>query len=88
MDSRDIEARVAAFLARDPRDVVAAYVFGSVARGTAREDSDVDVAVLLAHEPPRTLAGLMLGLEGDLGDLDAFVAAIRRRLGPNGSTAG
>ena len=47
-------------------DVVAAYLFGSVTRGTARSTSDVDVAVLLATDPPRTLDGLYLGLEGEL----------------------
>jgi predicted nucleotidyltransferase len=46
--------------------IVAAYLFGSVARGTARADSDVDVAVLLEKDPPPTLAGLHLDLEGDL----------------------
>ena len=43
-----------------------AYLFGSVARDTATPNSDVDVAVLLAAAPPRTLAGLHLGLEGEL----------------------
>lgn len=33
-------------------DVVVAYLFGSTARGTAGPTSDVDVAVLLAPEPP------------------------------------
>jgi hypothetical protein len=47
-------------------DVVAAYLFGSVARGTAKPASDVDVAVLLTGDPPRTVDGLGLGLEGDL----------------------
>lgn len=46
--------------------IAAAYLFGSVARGTARPDSDVDVAVLLEEDPPGTLAGLHLDLEGDL----------------------
>ena len=36
--------------------VVAAYVFGSVARAAARAGSDADVAVLVT-EPPRTLRG-------------------------------
>ena len=39
------------------RDVVAAYLFGSVARGDARADSDVDVAVLLAAGEPADTAG-------------------------------
>ncbi|WP_313054982.1 type VII toxin-antitoxin system MntA family adenylyltransferase antitoxin [Pseudomonas lopnurensis] len=38
---------VEAALARHP-DIKLAYVFGSVARNTARPDSDVDVAVLAA----------------------------------------
>jgi predicted nucleotidyltransferase len=33
------------------------YLFGSVARGTAHAGSDVDVGVLLAEDPPRTLEG-------------------------------
>jgi predicted nucleotidyltransferase len=47
-------------------DLVAAYLFGSVARDTAGPGSDVDVAVLLASEPPAQLAGLRLDLEADL----------------------
>jgi predicted nucleotidyltransferase len=37
------------YLAAQP-DVVAAYVFGSVAQGRARPQSDVDIAVLLAAD--------------------------------------
>jgi predicted nucleotidyltransferase len=47
-------------------DVVAAYLFGSVARGEATSASDVDVAVLLRDDPPPGLAGLALPLEGEL----------------------
>lgn len=47
-------------------DVVALYLFGSTARGTSRDDSDVDVGVLLEAPAPRTLAGLKLVLEGEL----------------------
>jgi predicted nucleotidyltransferase len=46
--------------------IAAAWLFGSVARGSARPDSDVDVGVLFSQEPPRGLSGLALGLEGDL----------------------
>lgn len=50
------------------RDVSAAYVFGSVAAGRARPDSDLDVAVLL---DPRTRRGdaltRRLQLMADLG---------------------
>ncbi|MCL4394726.1 MAG: nucleotidyltransferase domain-containing protein [Chloroflexi bacterium] len=41
MDLRGLQM----FFARQP-DVVLAYLFGSVAKGTARERSDVDIAVL------------------------------------------
>lgn len=47
-------------------DVVAAYLFGSVARGTATPTSDVDVAVLFANAPSQTVEGLGLGLEGEM----------------------
>jgi len=41
------EAGLVAFLATQP-DVVAAYLFGSLAQGRAHPRSDIDVAVLLA----------------------------------------
>ena len=64
--SRDrVESRLRALLA-ERGDIVAAYLFGSVARGTARPTSDVDVGVLLAVDPPRTVDGLGLELEGTL----------------------
>jgi predicted nucleotidyltransferase len=45
------------------RDTIAcAYLFGSQARGEARRDSDVDLAVLYRDEPPPTLDGLGLEL--------------------------
>ncbi|MBK1630111.1 DNA polymerase subunit beta [Thiohalocapsa halophila] len=43
-------------------DLLCAYLFGSVARGEDRPDSDVDLAVLFRDDPPRTLAGLHLDL--------------------------
>ena len=41
--------RAAARCASGRREILAAYVFGSVASGRTRKDSDVDVAVLLAR---------------------------------------
>jgi predicted nucleotidyltransferase len=64
-----IERQVRRFFADDPRGAAAVYLFGSVARGTARRDSDVDVAVLLEEDPPRTLAGLRFDLQGELEEL-------------------
>ncbi|MCP4664691.1 MAG: nucleotidyltransferase domain-containing protein [bacterium] len=46
---------------------MAVYLFGSVARGTPHAGSDVDVGVLMAQPPPRTLEGLEL--EGELEKL-------------------
>ncbi len=61
-----IEASLRSFFASDPGEVVAAYLFGSVARFEATAASDVDVAVLLRDDPPPGLAGLALPLEGEL----------------------
>lgn len=47
-------------------DVTAAYLFGSTARGESRHDSDVDIAVLFAAPPARSLQGPRLVLEGEL----------------------
>jgi predicted nucleotidyltransferase len=48
------------------RDVVAVYLFGSVARGTAGPASDIDIAALFTTAPAATLDGPRLTLEGDL----------------------
>jgi predicted nucleotidyltransferase len=61
-----VERALHEFFAQKQPGVVAAYLFGSVARGTARAGSDVDVAVLCAGEPPASLAGLPLDLEAEL----------------------
>ena len=50
-------------LLKEPADTpCCAYVFGSVARDEARVGSDLDLALLFEQDPPRTLAGLHLGL--------------------------
>jgi len=46
--------------------VVAVYLFGSMARGTAKTDSDIDVAALFDSPPPQRLEGPRLVIEGDL----------------------
>jgi predicted nucleotidyltransferase len=66
MDAGAVERRLREFFAAPPDGVVAAYLFGSVARGTAGRRSDVDVAVLHATPPPLTLEGLPLDLQADL----------------------
>lgn len=51
-------------------DVVAAYVFGSVARGTAHSGSDLDVGVLVGHPDP--------------DERERVVATVARRLSAHG----
>lgn len=71
MDAVAIERRLRDFFkARAASEgVAAAWLFGSVARGTARPDSDVDVGVLFREDPPRTLKGYRFDLEADLQEL-------------------
>ena len=58
MDRTGTIERLSGFFAESPApaaDVVAAWLFGSFARGDARADSDVDVAVLFRRTPAATL---------------------------------
>ena len=66
MDRATVEETLRAFLAREDHGVVAAYLFGSIARGTPRPGSDVDIAVLYGGAPPTSLAELPLDLETEL----------------------
>jgi uncharacterized protein len=61
-----IELKLRQILREAPKDLVAAYLFGSVARGTARLDSDVDLAVLFANAPASTLSAQPFALEDNL----------------------
>lgn len=61
-----ITSRLREYFEANARGVVCVYVFGSVARGTARGRSDIDVAVLLERDPPPTLAGSAVSLGGDV----------------------
>ena len=63
MDRERLLDDLSALLAASPAEVVAAYVFGSVARGEADARSDIDVAVLLAGPVPSCLDGLPYSLE-------------------------
>jgi predicted nucleotidyltransferase len=60
------ETGLAAFLSTQP-DVVAAYLFGSLAQGQATPRSDVDVAILLADiSDPSVVIDRQLQLMGDV----------------------
>ena len=50
----------------DTAGVVTAYLFGSMARGDGSAESDVDVAILLDHQPRPSLESMTLDLEARL----------------------
>ncbi len=54
------------FFAKSASEIVAVYLFGSEARGTAGADSDVDVAVLYGQKPPAAIGSADQILEGNL----------------------
>ena len=62
---RSIEQRIVDQF-RSRTEIAAVYLFGSTSRGTAQADSDVDVAVLFHHPPPRVLNGPRFAIEGEL----------------------
>lgn len=69
METATAEATLRAFFAEqaEERGVAAAYLFGSVARGTAGPRSDVDIGVLYSGQPP---AGLQrFELEGEIEEV-------------------
>jgi predicted nucleotidyltransferase len=66
MRSQELIDVLSTELKNRPAGLVCAYLFGSHARGDAKPESDVDVAVLFEQDPPRTLAGLHLDLADDL----------------------
>ena len=66
-DLSSITRAVSRCVTRRP-EIQAAYVFGSVASGRARADSDVDVAVLIDRRvPPGRILKYRLKLMADLG---------------------
>jgi predicted nucleotidyltransferase len=66
LDRARIGRHVRAAVQEGHDDVLAVYLFGSTARDARREDSDVDLGVLLGDEAPTSLDGLKLDLEGEL----------------------
>jgi len=66
MPPDDLEAHLRGFFERSEGDIVAVYLYGSRARGTARPASDVDVGILYREARAATLEGLPLDVEADL----------------------
>ena len=69
MDEESIISAVRRYFAKQAGDLIAVYVFGSVARRTSGPSSDVDIAVLFALPPAPTLAGLPLKTEAEIEQL-------------------
>ncbi len=69
MSTASIEQALRELFEAQHDGIIAAYLFGSVARGTAGPRSDVDVAVLFAAAPPATIEGLPLDLERRIGQV-------------------
>ena len=66
MDVAEIEVRLRRWFADHGTGIAAAWLFGSVARGTAGEASDVDVAILFERRPASRLDSETLTVEGEL----------------------
>jgi predicted nucleotidyltransferase len=73
-DRDAVVSALEAFFTRPPEGTAAVYLFGSVARAESAAGSDVDIAILFDQDPPRTLAGLHLGLA------DALQRTLGRRV--------
>jgi len=70
--ARDVDSALASRIIADyygaRPGIAAVYLFGSVARGSARPDSDVDVAVLYQTAPPPTFVGQPFAEQADLSE--------------------
>ena len=63
LNRTSIATRLRERLQKSHPEVMAAYLFGSVARGEARRSSDIDLAVLYRAAPSPTLEGLGISLQ-------------------------
>ncbi len=66
MDRHVLEDHLRTFLDHAPQAVVAAYLFGSIARDEAGPHSDLDLGVLFDRAPESRLGALPQRLEGEL----------------------
>jgi len=66
MSRRQLEQRVTEALTSADDRLLAAYLFGSVARGTDSSSSDVDIGILQRTAPAGALDDLRFALEGCL----------------------
>ena len=66
MHADELEARLRRAFATAPSEIIAVYLYGSRARGTASSRSDVDLAVLYSTPPAPSLEGLPFDIEAEL----------------------
>jgi uncharacterized protein len=66
VDRERLTQEIAHVFAARHENAAAVYLFGSLARGDGRADSDVDVAVLYGKPVAPGMGGLKLDLAGDL----------------------
>jgi predicted nucleotidyltransferase len=66
MGTADMESRLRELLLEENDRLIAVYLYGSVARGSAGSTSDVDLGLLYRVVPPRGFDALPLRLEGRL----------------------
>src|SRR5882672_6176699 len=69
MQRAEIEAILQRELPRRLPGLVAAYLFGSTARGDARAGSDIDVGLLYSRAPAATLVDQPFAVAADLASL-------------------
>lgn len=65
-----------ALVAGAPISVAAIYLFGSVARGSARPDSDLDLALLMRDAPAATLESRLFDYQDELTRLAGRVVQL------------
>lgn len=63
VETPDLSLALRTVLETAPPEVLAAYLYGSRARGTSKPSSDVDLALLLAAPPAATLRGIARDVE-------------------------
>ena len=61
-----LQEELRAIVETAPADVVAVYLYGSRARGTASSGSDIDIGVLLKGVPPSRLRSTARTIESDI----------------------
>lgn len=66
MPAPTLQEELRAIVETAPADVVAVYLYGSRARGTASSGSDIDIGVLLKGVPPSRLRSTARTIESDI----------------------